>query len=114
MIPLVWYDLRMAHIFAGGELPEPDQIFQIVKTGEPFFVMSGSTEIHTEDYSFVQERVGNKWVVTYTPANGPKITFETGSRPTCVIESNQPLTPHECCEGGPQWGHAWNCPTLPS
>lgn len=18
-----------------------------------------------------------------------------------------------CCDGGPQWGHAWNCPTLP-
>lgn len=19
----------------------------------------------------------------------------------------------ECCKGGPQWGHDWNCPTLP-
>lgn len=18
-----------------------------------------------------------------------------------------------CCDGGPQWGHAWTCPTLP-
>lgn len=20
---------------------------------------------------------------------------------------------NKCCEGGPQWGHAWNCKTLP-
>lgn len=19
----------------------------------------------------------------------------------------------KCCEGGPQWGHAWNCPKAP-
>lgn len=19
----------------------------------------------------------------------------------------------DCCEGGPQWGHSWNCPSLP-
>jgi hypothetical protein len=19
----------------------------------------------------------------------------------------------KCCDGGPQWGHAWNCPTTP-
>ncbi len=19
----------------------------------------------------------------------------------------------DCCKGGPQWGHAWDCPTLP-
>jgi len=22
-------------------------------------------------------------------------------------------TESKCCAGGPQWGHAWNCPTLP-
>lgn len=23
------------------------------------------------------------------------------------------LTPEKCCAGGPQWGHAWDCKTLP-
>lgn len=26
------------------------------------------------------------------------------------IERYQPQT---CCKGGPQWGHDWDCPTLP-
>lgn len=21
--------------------------------------------------------------------------------------------PMSCCDGGPQWGHAWNCPKCP-
>ena len=24
-----------------------------------------------------------------------------------------PVAPALCCDGGPQWGHAWDCPTLP-
>ncbi|WP_157901262.1 hypothetical protein [Mycobacteroides franklinii] len=31
------------------------------------------------------------------------------------MRDNDPPRPRKlgCCNGGPQWGHAWTCPTLP-
>lgn len=29
------------------------------------------------------------------------------------IWAGQELAANKCCSGGPQWGHAWNCPKVP-
>ena len=30
-----------------------------------------------------------------------------------VVSQRQPGDRPTCCAGGPQWGHAWDCKTLP-
>lgn len=39
----------------------------------------------------------------------PNRNCEWGKTPEQIAEERKP----ECCGGGPQWGHAWDCPTLP-
>jgi len=39
----------------------------------------------------------------------PSRGCEHGKTPEQIAEEKKP----QCCGGGPQWGHAWNCRTLP-
>jgi hypothetical protein len=67
------------------------------------------------------------WVEWNRDSNGPKVACgncekllntpglkHRGRAITQIEARNDELRPPpKCCGGGPQWGHAWDCETLP-
>ena len=58
-----------------------------------------------------------RWKTQGRPESRKKLQFRSiGGRflddwqdvPT-VIVPREPDEPMDCCDGGPQWGHAWSC-----
>lgn len=45
--------------------------------------------------------------------NDPHVVLHVGTVCAAAIRARGQSPAQTCCKGGPQWGHAWDCPTLP-